>query len=136
MKFTNAMKSVVSSFRKDQNRQDDAGCFVDEILLHLINNSVEDLDKRFTAKISTIHRCSTCKEQFGMRQSTMIDILIWNVYIPDVSLQSLLYDTCMNGDIFNSFACKCAKEHRTWEGKTYFVWLPVAFIISINRVRE
>ena len=137
MKFTNAMKSVVSSFRKDQNRQDDAGSFVEEILLHLINNSVEDLDERFTAKISTIHRCSTCKkEQFGMRQSAMIDIPIWNVNIPDVSLQSLLYDTCMNGDIFNSFACKCAKEHRTWEGKTYFVRLPVAFIISINRVRE
>ena len=55
LKFTSNMRAIISYFRnrdqKEQSHQDDGASLVEEILLHLIDNSIDDIEGYFQTKI-------------------------------------------------------------------------------------
>ena len=138
LKFTTDMKVIVRKFRNRDQRvaksHDDAASFVEEILTHLIDNSIDEIDKNFICKTLTVSVCRACgKSDFNVQGQVVLLIPISQDCIPNISVQSLLWDYATKRNIFNTFSCECPTNQLQLETRTYFLTLPVALLLLIER---
>ena len=118
------MKEIVRKFRNRDQRvaksHDDAASFVEEILTHLIDNSIDEIDKNFICKILTVSVCRVCgKSDFNVQGQVVLLIRISQDCIPNISVQSLLWDYATKRNIFNTFSCEFPINQLQLETRTY-----------------
>ena len=140
LRFTKEMKYVVRQFRKrfsmKKKEQDDAGSFIQELLQHLVENSLDDIGPVFSTKIASTSYCGDCHASgFGVRESVIVELPVWRETFSELSIQSLLYNYCINGDLFNSFNCKCkSSDEKNHQSRSYLLQIPTVLLIMTDRV--
>ena len=136
MIFSTDMRAIVSYFHnRDQSRncrQDDVTSFVEEILLHFIDHSVEDFERNFQTKILSFSNCRTWgKTGSSAREHVVLPLNLFENSIPNLSVQSLILKSTVTDDRFHDFDCDCPSEDESFTQRMFYLQLAVARLIII-----
>ena len=102
--------------------------------MYLIDNSIDDIEGYFQTKILSLTNCTICNRGgISARGQVVIPIRLEKDSVPNVSVQSYLLESSFVKDRFHDFSCDCEPEDAHLTHRMFYLQLPVALLIMVER---
>ena len=129
----NLISKVYNRDQTLQCVQDDAADFL-QMILKSLSEHCEEGAFHFNSKTIHISGCSKCQKiVHSISEDFCVHLAITTQISDNISVQSLLWEWCINSDVQNTVNCECMDEASIWH-RSFFLNVPKVLILLTDRL--